>query len=97
MPTKSVSMVKLDNFPVFSTKTRKNQLLQKKSQNLQGQEQFFPFSLKFFLFYFKKSTDSLKLIYKIKKGKKRLMSRLEPLCPATFEAGARRPAVKYKF
>jgi hypothetical protein len=31
--TKSVSMVKLDNFPVFSTKTQKNLLLQKKSQN----------------------------------------------------------------
>jgi hypothetical protein len=26
-------MVKLDNFPVFSTKTQKNQLLQKKCQN----------------------------------------------------------------
>jgi predicted nucleic acid-binding Zn ribbon protein len=33
MPTKSVSMVKLANFPVFSTKTQKNQLLQKKCQN----------------------------------------------------------------
>jgi hypothetical protein len=33
MPTKSVTMVKLDNFPVFSTKTQKNQLLHKKCQN----------------------------------------------------------------
>jgi hypothetical protein len=33
MPTKSVSMVKLANFPVFSTKIQKNQLLQKKCRN----------------------------------------------------------------
>jgi hypothetical protein len=61
-------MVKLDNFPVFSTKTQKNQLLQKKISKF-SIDQFFPFRLKFFLFFFKKSTDSLKLIYKIKKEK----------------------------
>jgi hypothetical protein len=71
MPTKSVSMGKLDNFPVFSTKTQKNQLLQKKISKF-SMDQFFPFGLNFFLFFFKKSTDSLKLIYKMKKGKKKI-------------------------
>jgi hypothetical protein len=35
-------------------------------------DQFFPFVLKLFRFFFKKSTDSLKLIYKMKKRKKKI-------------------------
>jgi hypothetical protein len=70
MPTKSVSMVKLDNFPVFSTKTQKNQLLQKKSQNSPWTN-ISHLASNFFFFSLKKSTDSLKLLYEMEKRKEK--------------------------
>jgi hypothetical protein len=51
--TNSVSMVKLHNFPFYSTKNRKNQLLQKKISNF-CIDQFSSFGLKIHFFLHKR-------------------------------------------
>jgi hypothetical protein len=51
--TNSVSMMKLHNFPFFSTKNRKNQLLQKKISNF-CIDQFSSFGLKIYFFLHKR-------------------------------------------
>jgi hypothetical protein len=55
----SHAMVKLANFPVFSTKTQKNQLLQKKCRNSPWTN-FHHLGKKIFVLFFKKSSDSFK-------------------------------------
>jgi hypothetical protein len=79
-----VSLVKLDNFPFFSTKSRKNQLLQKKF-TIFSIDQCSPFSLKFDFFSSQASSHRLILIFRMKKKlKKKIMSGclllLVPLC-----------------
>jgi hypothetical protein len=77
-----VSLVKLDSFPFFSTKSRKNQLLQKKI-TIFSIDQCFPFGLKFF-FSSQASSHRSILIFRMKKNSKKIMSSclllLVPLC-----------------
>jgi hypothetical protein len=74
-----------------STKISKNQLLQKKFFNF-SMDQFSSFYGKNKKIPSKTSLHRFKLTYETeKKEEKNLMSRLEPLCPATFEAGGRWP------
>jgi hypothetical protein len=58
--------VKLHNFPFFSTKNRKNQLLQKKISNF-CIDQFSSFGLKIHFFSSQTSSHRLKFIFRAKK------------------------------
>jgi hypothetical protein len=90
--TNSVSMVKLDNFPVFSTKkTEKNKFCRKKSQN--SQKSYLAFKLIFFPLkchhidwnWYLGRNFFAKIIMS------GCLQLLKPLCPATSKAGARWP------